>query len=88
MTSPRVLLAGLVLFLAGATIVFVAVGRRNVMLAGAGVAVLWCAVGVLALAAWRGRRRVDWRRIEVEQRLWESGPLGRAWLNVRRRLVR
>lgn len=31
-------------------------------------------------------RRVDWRRIQTEQRLWESGPLGRSWLRVRQRL--
>lgn len=31
-------------------------------------------------------RHVDWNRIRAEQRLWESGPLGRAWLRVRQRL--
>jgi hypothetical protein len=38
------------------------------------------------LSIWLPRRRVDWERIEAEQRLWESGPLGRSWLRVRRRL--
>jgi hypothetical protein len=31
-------------------------------------------------------RRVDWKRIQAEQRLWESGPLGRSWLRIRQRL--
>ena len=31
-------------------------------------------------------RRVDWKRIHTEQRLWESGPLGRRWLKIRQRM--
>jgi len=31
-------------------------------------------------------RRVDWDRVRAEQRLWESGPLGRRWLRIRQRL--
>jgi hypothetical protein len=30
---------------------------------------------------------VDWRRILAEQRLWESGKLGRLWLRRRRRIA-
>lgn len=43
--------------------------------------------GILFLltAFWRDRRP-DWRRIHAEQRLWESGPLGRTWLRIRQRL--
>lgn len=45
------------------------------------------AAGVLfLLAALLPSRRVDWNRIRAEQRLWESGPLGRAWLRIRQRL--
>lgn len=38
--------------------------------------------------AWLQYRTVDWERIEQEQRLWESGPLGRRWLKIRTRLLR
>lgn len=41
-----------------------------------------------AVAAALRLRRVDWRRVETEQRRWESGPLGRAWLKIRQRLFR
>jgi hypothetical protein len=41
---------------------------------------------LFVLSIWRPRRRVDWDRIDAEQRLWESGPLGRSWLRTRRRL--
>jgi hypothetical protein len=34
----------------------------------------------------RPRRRVNWDRIQTEQRLWESGPLGRTWLRIRQRI--
>lgn len=43
---------------------------------------------LFALAIWLPRRRIDWDRIQAEQRLWESGPLGRKWLRVRRRMYR
>jgi hypothetical protein len=29
---------------------------------------------------------VERRRIDAEQKLWESGPLGRTWLRIRKRL--
>ena len=37
-------------------------------------------------------RGSDWlilagKRVEAEQRLWESGPLGRAWLKIRKSLT-
>jgi hypothetical protein len=30
---------------------------------------------------------VDWKRVHTEQRLWESGALGRAWLKRRKNVV-
>jgi hypothetical protein len=44
------------------------------------------AAGLYLASAFVSTRRVDWNRIEAEQRLWESGPLGRKWLRVRQRL--
>jgi uncharacterized membrane protein YhaH (DUF805 family) len=61
-------------------------GSRALMLAaaiGMGVAAV-----LFLLAAFWPDRRVDWERIQTEQRLWESGPLGRSWLRVRQRLNR
>ena len=43
-------------------------------------------VGALGLGAWRLHRRVDFDRIAIEQKLWESGPLGRLWLRIRKAL--
>ena len=62
-------------------------GRLGPALAVAGAALLSLSVAV-GWAAWRfADRRPDRRRIEAEQRLWRSGPLGRAWLDMRRRLL-
>jgi hypothetical protein len=61
-------------------------GSRILALGGAFGNVI---AGILfLLAAWIPRRKVDWDRIQTEQRLWESGPLGRRWLRTRRKLYR
>lgn len=51
-----------------------------VAMVGMGVA------AVFFLLSLRRPRRVDWNRIRTEQRLWESGPLGRTWLKIRQRM--
>lgn len=69
-----------------------AVGTTRALEIGSRTLAILSAAGMLlaavcfVLSAWLPRRRVDWNRIEAEQRLWESGPLGRRWLRVRRRL--
>jgi hypothetical protein len=69
-----------------------AIGTIRALEIGSRWLAMAAAVGMLAaaicfiFAAWLPRRTVDWDRIEAEQRLWESGPLGRRWLRVRRRL--
>jgi hypothetical protein len=60
------------------------IGSRWLAIAAA-VGMLLSAVAFV-LSIWLPRRRVDWEKIQTEQRLWESGPLGRRWLKVRRRL--
>ncbi len=60
-------------------------GSRGLAIAG-GVGNAIAAVLFVA-CIWVQHRRVDWARIEREQRLWESGPLGRRWLRIRRRAV-
>lgn len=63
--------------------------RGLIIKLGVGMLLLGAAVGgAAAWGAWRYySRRVDWDRIATEQRLWESGPLGRAWLKVRQRII-
>jgi len=80
------LYAAISLFLLSAlgTVHALEVGSRWVAIAAAAGMLLSALCFVLA--AWLPRRRVNWQRIEAEQRLWESGPLGRRWLRVRRRL--
>jgi hypothetical protein len=81
------LVAAAILFALAAvgTLRAVEIGSRPLALAGA-VGMFLSGV-CFVLAAWLPRRGVDWKRIEAEQRLWESGPLGRRWLHVRRRLA-
>ncbi len=86
-TATLALLLGLVLLpLGGVTLYMVIDGNRT--------GFLWfpvaCWVGATICLIWRKRSRreaVDWDRITAEQKLWESGPLGKAWLRARRRLV-
>lgn len=76
----------LAVFLGSSAAILLSLERGSQLLALIG-AVGNAVAGVLfVLSIWLPRRKVDWRRIEVEQRLWESGPLGRSWLELRRRL--
>lgn len=76
----------LAVFLGSSAAILLSLERGSQLLALIG-AVGNAVAGVLfVLSIWLPRRKVDWRRIEAEQRLWESGPLGRSWLELRRRL--
>lgn len=82
----RTLLLGLVFLLLGAVLIFLGIERVSGGLLGTGIGSLVISVATLALGAWLSRRqphRLDRRR---EQRLWKSGPLGRRWLEARRRI--
>jgi hypothetical protein len=86
--QPWILYLGLLVFLLSALAVLRALEEGSLTLAWAGAGGMAVA-GVLFVASMFIRpRRVDWNRIRAEQRLWESGPLGRSWLRVRRRLSR
>lgn len=78
----------LVVFLASAAAIILSLERGSRWLALAGALGNLIAGICFALSIWLPRRKVDWKRIEAEQRLWESGPLGRRWLGVRRRIYR
>jgi hypothetical protein len=52
----------------------------------AGMGIFLGVAVVVGFVAYRSRRGVvRWERILAEQRLWESGPLGRHWLARRRK---
>ena len=84
--NDRLLLSGLVFFVAGATLLLhsIEAGSESALLTG--LAALIVAVVSFAVAALRMWTRVDWQRVDAEQRLWESGPLGRRWLKLRQLL--
>lgn len=84
--SPFILYAALTIFLASAAAVLISLenGSRTIAMAG-GFGHLVAGI-LFVLSIWSPRRKVDWRRIRAEQRLWESGPLGRRWLRVRKRI--
>lgn len=82
----RFLVAALAVFLVSAGAVLLAVHIASRALAIAAAVGMLAALILFLLSLWAPRRRVDWERIETEQRLWESGPLGRSWLRTRRRL--
>lgn len=84
--SPRFLFLGLLLFLAGTACLVFAFDTMNRWLLGAGSGLVLLAVGSFSMGAWCSRHRsgpLDQRR---ERKLWRSGPLGRKWLEGRRRI--
>lgn len=84
--SLPLLLAAIGAFLFGAALTLLALERGSRVLAGVAIVAMVISAALFVYSIWGGRRKVDWARIEAEQRLWESGPLGRSWLRVRRRL--
>ena len=82
----RTLLLGLVFFLLAGILVFLGFARESGGLLWAGLVSLFLALATLALGAWLFRRQSDPLDRRREQRLWKSGPLGRKWLEARRRI--
>jgi len=82
--NDRLLLSGLVFFVIGATLLVRAIDSGSDSAFATGVGSIIVAVALLAVAAFRIWTRVDWQRVDAEQRLWESGPLGRRWLKLRK----
>ena len=86
--SSVLLYLAVLVFLGSALCILMSLERGSEILALGG-AVGNVVAGVLfLLAVWLPRRKVDWERIQAEQRLWESGPLGRRWLRTRRRIYK
>jgi hypothetical protein len=84
--SPSLLYAALAVFLASAMLVMVSLEQGSRALAALAALGMMASSVLFLLSIWRPRRAVDWKRIRAEQRLWESGPIGRSWLRVRKRL--
>jgi len=83
---PWILYLALLVFLASALAVLGSLELASAWLAIAGAVGMAIAAALFVASVLLPSRRVDWRRIQAEQRLWESGPLGRSWLKIRRRL--
>lgn len=84
--SLPLLLAALAAFFVGAALTLLALEQASRLIAAIAILAMTLSMVLFLLSIWRPRRKVDWDRIEVEQRLWESGPMGRSWLRIRRRL--
>jgi high-affinity Fe2+/Pb2+ permease len=82
----RILLLSLTLFLLGALLIFLAVERGSHRLLMMGVGALTISAGGFSVGLWRVRRRRTPLERRREQKLWKSGPLGRKWLEGRRRI--
>jgi hypothetical protein len=67
-------------------LIFLALERGSHGLLILGVGVLTFSAGGFSVGAWRVRRRRTPLERRREQRLWKSGPLGRKWLEGRRRI--
>jgi hypothetical protein len=85
---PWLLYLALVVLLLSSLAVLRALEGPSLTLAIVGAFGMAVAASLFIASMFVRPRRVDWNRIETEQRLWESGPLGRSWLRVRRRLSR
>lgn len=81
-------IGGVVLFVAGAAVILKSSSLGGDNLVAVGLVGIAGSVLCFGIGAWRIHRRVDWQRVEAEQRLWESGVLGRAWLKIRQSLLR
>lgn len=84
--SLPLLLAAIAAFMLGAALTLLSLERGSQLLATFAIIAMLASMGLFLYSIWGRRSRVDWDRIEAEQRLWESGPLGRSWLRIRRRL--
>ncbi len=84
-SSPRILILGLSLVILGMVFLFFAMEGGSSALLAMGVGSLILSGGGLSLDAWRRRLDGDPLDQRRERRLWKSGPLGRKWLEGRRK---
>ena len=84
--SLSIFSAAVVVFLVSTGGVLMALGRGEPWIARLSFLGMVLAAVLFAASAWYTARAVNWKRVRDEQRLWESGPLGRTWLRMRSRL--
>lgn len=82
----KLLIPAMLLFVASGGMMLVALERGWALLMLPAAAAMLASAAFYVAAAWLPERKVDWERVEREQRLWESGPVGRLWLRSRQRL--
>lgn len=85
-SKTRILALSLTLFFLGGTLIILGLEWQRDRLMDLGVGTLVVSIGCFILGAWQGRRSVDLLERRREQRLWRSGPLGRKWLEGRKRI--
>ena len=85
-TSVWALLLGGCLFVAGATAIYLGMDGGSSLALGLGISAISLAVVSLILGGRLSLRGPDRLEVRRQQRLWRSGPLGRWWLNRRKRL--
>ena len=83
--NAKTLAVAVGLLIASALVALVSVELDSRALAIVAMVGMGLAAIAFLLSLWKPRR-VDWDRIHTEQRLWESGPLGRRWLKIRQRM--
>jgi len=84
--SLSIFSAAVVVFLVSAAGVLMALDQAAPWIARLSFLGMAAAAALFAASAWYSGRSVNWKRVRDEQRLWESGPLGRSWLRMRSRL--
>jgi len=82
----RILVLSLPLFLVGGLLIFLSVERGSGLLMAWGLGVFLLSVLGLWIGGSIRRREGNPLERRREQRLWKSGPLGRKWLEGRRRI--
>ena len=85
-TSVRALLFGGCLFVVGATAIYLGMGRGSNLMLGLGISAISLAAASFLIGGRLSRRGPDRLEVRRQQRLWRSGPLGRWWLERRKRL--
>ncbi len=86
-SSTSILLLGGALFVVGAVCLLLWMEGHGLLFARLGAMGLALSLLLLTFGAWRQRRTGrDPLEVRREQRLWRSGPLGRRWLRIRKRL--
>jgi hypothetical protein len=85
-SSLRVLLLSLTVFLLGAILIFLGLEWESGRALGVGIGGVFISVAGFSVGSFLTRRAQDPLERRREQRLWKSGPLGRKWLEGRRKI--